>query len=160
MNRKSFVWQQVVLWGLAAGLLAATAQAQFSGSLSADQIPQNQLIQPAALHHELQMNRHVLVLQVGSRMLFDEAHIPGSEYAGPASRVQGLEMLRHRVTGLPRSQAIVIYCGCCPWNHCPNIGPAWGLLRHMGFTHVKVLYLPDNFGADWVSLGYGSEESK
>jgi hypothetical protein len=24
----------------------------------------------------------------------------------------------------------------------------------MGYTNVKVLYLPSNFGADWVAKGY------
>jgi hypothetical protein len=24
----------------------------------------------------------------------------------------------------------------------------------MGFTNVKVLYIADNFGADWVNKGY------
>jgi hypothetical protein len=27
----------------------------------------------------------------------------------------------------------------------------------MGFTNVKVLYLADNFGADWVDRGYPVE---
>jgi len=48
----------------------------------------------------------------------------------------------------------VIYCGCCPWNHCPNMWPAYNLLHQMGFTHLKALYLPDNFGTDWVNKGY------
>lgn len=128
--------------------------------MSATDIPQNQLIQPAALHHELQMHQHPLILQVGSRTLFDEAHIPGAEYAGPAATTEGLGALRKRVSGLPRGRAIVIYCGCCPWTHCPNIGPAWRLLHQMGFTQVKALYLADNFGADWVNRGYGATGGK
>lgn len=160
MSRKSFVWHRVLFLALAAGLFAAALHAQFAVSVSASDIPQDQLIQPAALHHELQMHGHMLILQVGSRTLFDEAHIPGSEYAGPGSQPQGREMLRHRVAGLPRNSAVVIYCGCCPWNHCPNIGPAWRLLHQMGFTHVKALYLADNLGADWISRGYGSAGSK
>ncbi len=35
-----------------------------------------------------------LVLQVGSRVLFDEAHITGSEYAGPGSQAVGLKLLK------------------------------------------------------------------
>jgi hypothetical protein len=27
-------------------------------------------------------------------------------------------------------------------------------LRAMGFIHVKVLYISNNFGADWVDKGY------
>jgi hypothetical protein len=50
--------------------------------------------------------------------------------------------------------AIVLYCGCCPWSHCPNLNPAYDTLRQMGFSKVKVLYLANNFGADWVDKGY------
>jgi hypothetical protein len=59
-----------------------------------------------------------------------------------------------RVEQLPRSHAIIIYCGCCPWTKCPNIRPAYQALVEMGFTEIKTLYLKDNFGADWVSQGY------
>ena len=45
---------------------------------------------------------------------------------------------------LPKASFIVLYCGCCPWNHCPNVGPAFKQLRDLGFTNVKVLYMADN----------------
>lgn len=131
-----------------------------SGPMSASAIPASQLVQPAELDQELRARPHArpLILQVGSRMLYNEARIPGAEYAGPASRPAGLELLRQRVATLPRDRAIVLYCGCCPWDHCPNIGPAWRLLHRMGFSHVRALYLADNFGADWVSKGYPTEK--
>jgi hypothetical protein len=90
-------------------------------------------------------------------MMFDQAHIPGAEYAGPGSQAEGIERLRGRVASLPRTTLIVIYCGCCPWNRCPNVGPAYSLLQQMRFTRVKVLYLAQNFGDDWVSKGYPVE---
>ncbi len=95
-----------------------------------------------------------LMIQVGSRVLYQQAHVPGSEYVGPASSETGLQQLRTRVQPLPRTKFIVIYCGCCPWNHCPNVKPADDALHAMGFTNVKVLHIADNFGADWVSKGY------
>jgi hypothetical protein len=79
---------------------------------------------------------------------------PGAEYIGPASSESGLQSLRKRAEPLPRDKFIVIYCGCCPWSHCPNIKPADDALRAMGFTNVKVLYIADNFGANWVDKGY------
>jgi hypothetical protein len=33
------------------------------------------------------------------------------------------------------------------------------LLRDLGFTRVKALYLADNFGADWADKGYSVERS-
>jgi rhodanese-related sulfurtransferase len=95
-----------------------------------------------------------LMIQVGSHVLYAQAHIPGSEYIGPASSASGLTQLRTRVQPLPRNKFIVIYCGCCPWSHCPNVKPADEALHAMGFTNVKVLYIADNFGTDWVSKGY------
>jgi hypothetical protein len=78
----------------------------------------------------------------------------GSEYAGAASTEAGLKQLRERVQSLPRNKFIVLYCGCCPWSHCPNVKPADDALSTMGFTNVKVLYIADNFGANWVDKGY------
>ncbi len=126
---------------------------------SATTIPAAQLIQPEALNrllHSLGADKP-LILQVGSRMMFAQAHIPGSEYAGPGSQSEGLQQLRARVASLPRSSFIVLYCGCCPWNRCPNVGPAYNLLHEMGFARVKVLYLADNFGTDWAGKGYPIE---
>jgi rhodanese-related sulfurtransferase len=96
----------------------------------------------------------LLMIDVGSHVLYAQAHIPGSEYIGPASTDAGLQQLRKRVEPLPRTKFILIYCGCCPWSHCPNVKPADDALHAMGFTNVKVLYIADNFGTDWVNKGY------
>jgi rhodanese-related sulfurtransferase len=95
-----------------------------------------------------------LLLQVGSQMLYSQAHIPGSEYLGQGNSAQGLQNLGRRVSGLPKKTFIVLYCGCCPWNHCPNVNPAYDALQKLGFTNAKVLYIANNFGTDWVDKGY------
>ena len=97
------------------------------------------------------------MLQVGSLVMFEQAHITGAEYAGAGSQAVGLQQLQKRVEGLSHDSFIVLYCGCCPWNRCPNVGPAFKLLHDFGFTHVKVLYLADNFGADWADKGFPVE---
>lgn len=121
-----------------------------------DSIPAAQLIEPADLAKMLHASnaKGPLILQVGSHVLFSEAHIQGAEYAGAAAKDAGLQSLRQRVQSLPRDKFLIIYCGCCPWDRCPNIRPAYRELTTMGFTHLKVLYLKDNFGADWVEKGY------
>ena len=115
-------------------------------------IPQDQLIQPRDLIGLLKAAKadRPLVLQVGSHVLYAEAHIPGAEYTGPS----GLE---GRVESLPRTRSIVLYCGCCSLNRCCNVVPAFTKLRNMGFTNVKVLFLADNFGTSWVNQGYRVE---
>jgi hypothetical protein len=133
-----------------------------SNENSAFSIPQAQLIQPDELNRLLHSGGpdKPLVLQVGSRVLFAEAHIAGSEYAGPGSQSSGLQLLQTRVAPLPRNALIVLYCGCCPWNRCPNIAPAIRLLHDLGFTRVKALYLANNFGADWADKGYPVDRSR
>jgi thiosulfate/3-mercaptopyruvate sulfurtransferase len=117
-----------------------------------------QLITPEDLVKILQSATAVkpLILNVGPHLIYLQAHIPGAEYIGPGSESRSIEQLRTRVKSLPRDQFIVLYCGCCPWNHCPNVRPAYNELHTMGFTKVKVLYIADNFGADWVYKGYPS----
>jgi hypothetical protein len=111
-------------------------------------IPSAALVQPAELVRMLHGSEKPLILQVGSHALYAEAHIPGSEYVGAAGTSAGLQSLRERVSNLRKDQFIVIYCGCCPWGHCPNIRPAYEQLRALGFTQVKALYLADDFGTD------------
>lgn len=119
-------------------------------------IPAAQLLQPAELVQMLGSSTggKPLILQVGSHVLYAEAHIPGSEYVGAGGQESGLQALRDRVKTLKHDQFIVLYCGCCPWAKCPNIRPAYQQLISQGFTHVKVLYLADNFGTNWVDKGY------
>jgi thiosulfate/3-mercaptopyruvate sulfurtransferase len=128
----------------------------FLHAYQASQIPSSRLISIDELVQVLRSSKREkpLMIQVGSHVLFSQAHIPGSEYIGPASSEAGLQQLRQRVESLRRSTRIVLYCGCCPWNHCPNVKPADDLLHGLGFTNAKVLDIPNNFGSDWVDKGY------
>ena len=125
-------------------------------AFQASQIATSHLINPDELVKILQSSKadKPLLIQVGSHVLYAQAHIPGSEYIGPASDANALRRLRARVESLPRDKFIVIYCGCCPWTHCPNMKPADDALHAMRFTNVKSRYIADNFGTDWVDKGY------
>lgn len=152
-----------VLAALFIAIIPFYAHAQFGApaDTSAFSIPHDRLMQSEELNKILHRGSDKpLVLQVGSRMLFEQAHIPGAEYAGPGSQDAGLNELKNRVAPLSRSTFIVLYCGCCPWNRCPNIAPAFSLLRSLQFTHVKVLYIAENFGTDWAAKGYPVERSR
>ncbi|MDE2251841.1 MAG: rhodanese-like domain-containing protein [Gammaproteobacteria bacterium] len=122
-------------------------------------IPAASLVQPAQLASMLKdvSLPRPLILQVGFRTLYEQAHVPGAEYAGPANTAAGLQALRGRVNQLPRNAAIIIYCGCCPWSRCPNIAAAYNALHELGFGNLKVMYVAENFGADWVEKGYPTE---
>ena len=138
-------------------LASLPLQAQYTPTptTSTSSIPETQWLKPEALLHMQQAKEmeRPLILQVGSHMLFSQAHIPGSEYIGPGSQPAGIQQLQNRVDTLSRKKLIVLYCGCCPLNRCPNLGPAFAKLHEMGFTNVKVLYLAYNFGTDWVDKG-------
>ncbi len=141
----------------------STARAQLSADgtgQSAFSIPQSQLIQTDILDSMLQKQPKArpVIFQVGSHLMYSQAHIPGSIYAGPGSQASGLTLLASKVKTLQKSQLIILYCGCCPWSHCPNIGPAFKRLHDLGFTNVKALYLANNFGDDWVGKGYRVEQ--
>lgn len=150
--RNSLIFLLIVLLPL----LSSNAQNKVSQPASDLPPGSSQLINPDDLVQMLQSTegQKPLVLNVGPSILYMQAHIPGSEYIGATAGRQSLERLKTRVKSLPRSQSIVLYCGCCPWSRCPNVRPAYNELHAMGFTNVKVLYIADNFGADWVDKGY------
>jgi hypothetical protein len=123
-------------------------------------IPTSALIQPKDLVTTLKISPKPLVLHVGPPIFYAQAHVPGAEYVGAAGTPEGLEALRKRVESADKNQLIVIYCGCCPWERCPNIRPAFKELQNFGFTHVKALHIASNFGADWVDKGYPTKKGR
>jgi hypothetical protein len=104
-------------------------------------------------------NRPVVVCS-GFQVLYEGAHVSGAVFHGPASNREGLDDLKRWAQGIPRSSNVVVYCGCCPFDHCPNIRPAFEMLHSMGFQHLRVLMLSNNFAQDWVSQGYPVEKGR
>jgi thiosulfate/3-mercaptopyruvate sulfurtransferase len=152
-SRRMFLQCLLVLPSLSLRALDAQQIAATTGNGS---IPSGDLLQPAELTkllHDPGEDRPLL-LQTGSHTLYAEAHIPGSEYVGAAGNGEGLTALENHVKSLDRHQFVVLYCGCCAWDRCPNIRPAYQQLHALGFTRLKVLYLAENFGTDWVDKGY------
>lgn len=99
-------------------------------------------------------NARPIILQVGFKVLYDGAHIPGAIFAGPASTAEGRARLKSVAEKIPHNKEVIIYCGCCPWEKCPNVKPAYEELRRMLFARVVVLLLPHDFAHDWVDQGY------
>ncbi|MGA7920343.1 MAG: hypothetical protein WCA38_11790 [Candidatus Acidiferrales bacterium] len=120
-------------------------------------------VKPADLVKEMagakDSNRPVIVC-TGFRFLYEGAHVPGAVFHGPASRPEGMGELKKWAQGIDRSSNVIIYCGCCPFENCPNVRPAFETLHSMGFNHLRVLLLPNNFAKDWVDQGYPSEKGK
>jgi rhodanese-related sulfurtransferase len=82
------------------------------------------------------------------------APIPHSVYIGMTNDSTHMDNLKKQVSKLPKNAAIVLYCGCCPFEHCPNVRPAIAALKELQFTNYKLLNLPKNLKADWIDKGY------
>lgn len=144
-------------------LIAVAASAQASPKAATSELPPGSaaLMQPEELVKALQAGgAKPVVLYVGPRFLYAQAHIPGAEFIGPAFDPLSLGRLRQRAVSLPKASAVVLYCGCCPWEHCPNIRPAYKELQKLGFKNVKALYLANSFGANWVDKKYPVEKGE
>ncbi len=143
-------------WGarFAAALILVALGA--TASLAAEPWSASQVIQPATLAKEIRgaNGKNLKILQVGFRTLYEQGHVPGALYCGPASHAAGRARLKACVAKIPKTADIVLYCGCCPWQECPNIRPAFQELRSMGYTHVSVMEIRQNFGRDWRAKGY------
>jgi len=86
------------------------------------------------------------------------ATIPHSKDIGMVREEKNLESFKSTLKKLPKNKSIVVYCGCCPYEHCPNVRPAIQALKDMGFTNYKLLDLPHNIKVDWISKGYPVEK--
>ena len=120
----------------------------------------SQLVEPDQLAKELTGDQTAkpFVICVGFQVLYDQGHVPGSVLLGPAREVVGLNRLEDAARCWPRNRDIVIYCGCCPFSECPNVRPAFSALKRMGFTRLRVLDIPHNFGEDWVRKDFPVEK--
>ena len=97
------------------------------------------------------------IFYVGFAQLYKSKHVAGSVYGGPGRTEEGLAELKKAVAGVPKDAQIVLYCGCCPWDHCPNMKPAYRLLTSLGYTKIKITEIPTNFLKDYVEKGYPVE---
>jgi thiosulfate/3-mercaptopyruvate sulfurtransferase len=160
-NDQQRIYHAWILIALFVTVVAAAQSGGYSPAASELRPGSAELIQPPELLKALQSAAaKPTVLYIGPHFLYAQAHIRNAEFIGPTSEPQSLDKLRKRVAALPRNSSIVLYCGCCPWEHCPNIRPAYKELKKTGFTGVKVLYLGNNFGTDWADKGYPVEKGQ
>jgi hypothetical protein len=123
----------------------------FNGKLQTDPWTADQLLEPSVLAKTIRND------QTGQPKIFcvgPGALIPNSIDVGPAKEKENLEKLKAELSKLPRDANFVIYCGCCPFERCPNVRPAFSLINEMKFTHAKLLNLPHNLKTDWIDKGF------
>lgn len=80
--------------------------------------------------------------------------IKGARNLKAASEKENLDRFKKTLKVLPKTTFLVVYCGCCPFDKCPNIRPAFKAINEMGFINAKLLNLPTNIKVDWKDKGY------
>lgn len=155
-STSTFLLRLLLLTALLTSMVIASAQSPARPATPANDVPAASQIQPEELVQTIKSGgaQKPVVLYVGPKAFYTQAHVPGAEFIGPVARPEGMEKLRARAASLSKDGPVVIYCGCCPWDHCPNIRPAFAELKKMGFTRVRVLYLANSFGVNWAEKGF------
>jgi hypothetical protein len=121
----------------------------------------SQTVSPATLNQELADSKTApTVAFVGFARLFNAGHIKNAQFHGSGGSPEGLAQIRTWAASVPKSTNLVIYCGCCPIERCPNVRPAFAALREMGFTKLRVLILPTDFAQDWADKGLPYDKGK
>ncbi len=125
---------------------------------SSAQNPENwtkkQLIEPSALAASIKSNKKLpVIFSIGPGAI-----IPNSKDIGMVKDEQNMAKFREEAGRLEKSANIVVYCGCCPFDHCPNVRPAIAFLKDSGFTNYHLLNLPHNLKTDWIAKGYPSTQ--
>lgn len=80
--------------------------------------------------------------------------IPGTINIGMVSEKDKLDKFKTQLSTLKKDKQLVIYCGCCPFEKCPNVRPAIDVLKEMHFTNYYLLNLPNNLRINWMDKGY------
>ena len=111
----------------------------------------SQLMAPAFLAEKITGNQtnDMLILCVGPGALIKE-----SVNIGVAHEAANIKKLKDYLKNVKKDTEVIIYCGCCPFDKCPNIRPAFTTLKEMGFKNVRLLDLPRNIKADWLDKNY------
>lgn len=128
---------------------AAYAQQQI------DPWTEDQLLPTETLANQITQGNadNLVILTIG----FDPI-IKGSVDIGPAMEAENVDKLQAHLKELPRDAEVVVYCGCCPFDRCPNVRPAFKVLNEMGFTNAKLLDIPQNIKVDWLDKGYPTND--
>ncbi|MDB5191038.1 MAG: hypothetical protein JWQ96_601 [Segetibacter sp.] len=118
-------------------------------------LTEKQIFKPAELANAITTKKEVpLIISVGPGTT-----IPNSVNVGMVNTKEGLDKLKTQLTNISKHKKIVVYCGCCPYEHCPNVRPAINALKELKFTNYYLLDLPQNIKKDWIDKGYPVSKS-
>jgi len=113
----------------------------------------SQLLEPKLLSYKIESGKDLpKIVSIGPGVV-----IKNSIGIGECRYKENIEKLKSLVSSYSKDDEIVIYCGCCPFENCPNIRPAFTLMNELGFKNHKLLNIKNNIKADWIDMGYQTE---
>lgn len=116
----------------------------------ADNWTAKQLMAPKDLANSITFKDNIpVIISVGPG-----GAIPNSIEVGMTGKKEGINKLKAELSKIQKNTKLVIYCGCCPFEHCPNVRPAINVLKEMKFTNYFLLDLPHNLKTDWIDKQY------
>ena len=83
------------------------------------------VVEAADLVKELASADKPIVVCTAPPFMYRTGHVPGAVLHGPTIEPAVIRQLTEWAQTLPRTTNLVIYCGCCPLSHCPNLRPAY-----------------------------------
>lgn len=111
----------------------------------------NELIQPKELSDLLKDNKagkiHILNMGV-------ERNIKNAIEIGIVSSPSKYKVLQDQLKKYNKNESIVIYCGCCKLENCPNVSLAIEKIRELGYSNVRILNFVEGINEDWIDKGY------
>lgn len=140
----------ILLLFVSAGLKAQTSAGIQAGGMQGPWL-KSQLVEPqelAAIISSSELKEYA-IFNIGA-----VEDIKGAKHIGPVSKAQNLEDFKTELKRLSKKTRVIIYCGCCPFTKCPNVGPAFITAQKLGFANVKILDLPVNLKTNWTAKGY------
>jgi len=142
---------KIIILSLFAFAYIATAFQSITTKNEGEPWTKQQLLEPTDLAKTINNPKAVqpMIYCIGP-----QAIIKNSIEIGSAQVPSNLMNFKQQISRLPKNANIVIYCGCCPFDVCPNVRPAVNLLKEMKFTNFKLLNLPRNIKVDWIDHGY------
>lgn len=132
-------------------VLTLIAVTFMSFSASAEPWTPQQLLEPSELNKTLNNPK---APQPKVYCIGPQALIKNSIDIGPGYDQENVNKLKKQLKNVPKDANIVIYCGCCPFERCPNVRPVFKMLNEMGFKNHKLLNLKQNIKTDWIDKGY------
>ncbi|MFN6943490.1 MAG: hypothetical protein ACK4ND_00975 [Cytophagaceae bacterium] len=111
----------------------------------------SQVIQPEELAELLDgpASKQPVILNMGTM-----PPIKNAKMIGIGNSTHGMNKLKEYSSKIDKSKTVVVYCGCCTMDNCPNIRQPMEYLISQGFINAKVLNIKTDLSTDWTNKGY------